>query len=177
MINDPLAMNDLVAIARVAKPRGIRGEVIADLLTDFPQRFQGLKKVTAVSRTGDRQALTIENYWFQANRIVLKFLGFDSMNDAEQLRGSDICVNECEVVELGPDEYYEWHLVGCSVDDVSGRSIGTVTSLMRIGESELLVVSNEEKETLIPFVKAICLDVDVGNKKIVVDPPEGLLEM
>lgn len=170
-------MNDLVAIARVAKPRGIRGEVVADLLTDFPQRFEGLRRVTAVSRSGERQALIIENYWFHAGRIVLKFVGFDSMNDAEQLRNSDICVNEDEVFELGPEEYYEWHLEGCSVVDLSGRAIGTVTSVMRTGGSELLAVANEEKEMLIPFVKAICVEVDADSKTIVIDPPEGLLEM
>jgi 16S rRNA processing protein RimM len=170
-------MDDLVAIARVAKPRGIKGEVIADLLTDFPARFEGLEEVTGISRSGERQELTIESHWFQGDRVVLKFLGIDSMNDAERLRNSDICVNESEAVELEPDEYFDWELEGCSIEDVSGASIGTVTALMRTGGPELLVVRDGNDEYLIPFVEAICVSVDVQNKKIVIDPPEGLLEM
>jgi 16S rRNA processing protein RimM len=170
-------MDDLVAIARVAKPRGIRGEVIADLLTDFPERFDGLESVSAVFQSGERHELTIEGYWIQADRIVLKFLGIDSMNDAEKLRNSDICVNESEVVELERDEYFDWELEGCLIEDAKGEPIGTVTALLRTGGPELLVVRNEEKEHLIPFVAAICISVDIDNKRIIIDPPEGLLEM
>ncbi|MBX3292119.1 MAG: 16S rRNA processing protein RimM [Acidobacteria bacterium] len=169
-------MDDLVAIARVAKPRGIKGEVIADLLTDFPERFEGLENVTAVLQTGERQELTIENHWFQAGRVVLKFLGYDSMNDADDLRKAEICVGESEAVELESDEFFEWELEGCLVEDVTGNAIGIVETLMRTGGPELLVVRDGIKEHLIPFVEAICVAVDIQNKRIIIDPPEGLLE-
>ncbi|QQS32388.1 MAG: 16S rRNA processing protein RimM [Acidobacteriota bacterium] len=169
-------MDDLVAIARVAKPRGIKGEVSADLLTDFPERFDGLKNVTAVFQSGERHGLTIEGHWFQGNRVVLKFSGVDSMDDAEDLRNAEICVGESEVVELEPDEFFEWELEGCFVEDVTGKAIGTVETLMRTGGPELLVVRDGIKEHLIPFVEAICVEVDIGEKRIIIDPPEGLLE-
>lgn len=170
-------MDDLVAIARVAKPRGIKGEVIADLLTDFPERFEDLENVTAVLQTSVRQELTIESCWFQAGRVVFKFSGIDSIDDAESFRNAEICVGESEVVELEPDEFFDWDLEGCLVQDATGSAIGNVEAVMRTGGPELLVVRNGEKEYLIPFVNAICIEVDIQNKRIVIDPPEGLLEM
>jgi 16S rRNA processing protein RimM len=166
---------ELVAVARVAKPRGIRGEVIADLLTDFPERFEGVGMVTAVMPDASRRELTIEGYWFQSGRVVLKFSGVDSMNDAETLRNAEICVPEDEAVELDDDEFYDWELAGCTVETIEGKALGTVRELMRTGGTELLVVDGA-KEYLIPFAEAICVEVDIENKLIKVDPPDGLLE-
>ena len=169
-------MDELVAIARVARPRGVKGEVAADLLTDFPERFEGLESVTAVMPTGERRELTIEDSWPHQHRMVLKFAGIDSMNDAETLRDAEICIAEDEAVELEADEFYDWQLVGCTVETVEGETIGKVRELMRTGGTENLVVTGENKEFLIPFAEAICREVDIETKKIVIDPPEGLLE-
>ena len=79
-------MSDLVAIARVAKPRGLKGELVADLLTDFPERFDGLENVTGVFANGEHRELKIEDAWFQNGRIVLKFEGIDSIETAAHLR-------------------------------------------------------------------------------------------
>ena len=169
-------MDDLVAIARIVKPRGLRGEVVADLLTDFQERFEGLEKVVAVSADGTRRDMLIENFWFQNNRIVLKFGQIDSVEAAEDLRGLEICIPESEVVELEDDEFFDWQLEGCRVETVGGEPIGTVRELMRTGGTELLVVESDQREYLIPFAEAICVTVDIAEKRIVVDPPEGLLE-
>ena len=167
---------DLVAIARVVKPRGLKGEVTCDLLTDFPERFDGLEHVTAVmpAKGGTRQ-LIIEEHWFQQDRLVLKFAGVHSMDDAEQLRDAEICVGEDEAVELEEGEFFDWQLEGCEAVTADGVSIGRVAELMRTGGTEILVVKGD-KEYLIPFAESICTQVDVEGKKIVVDPPEGLLE-
>ena len=79
-------MEELVAIARIVKTRGIKGEVVAELLTDFPERFEGLTKVIGGARaTAKRADLKIEDHWFQKDRIVLKFAGFDSIEDSGRL--------------------------------------------------------------------------------------------
>lgn len=101
---------DLVAIARLAKPRGLRGELVGDLLTDFPERFDNLKRVTIVRPNGDAAEIEIEKFWFQNGRIVLKFAGFDSIEAAETLRGGEICVGETETVELEANEFFDWEL-------------------------------------------------------------------
>jgi len=166
----------LVAVARIVKPRGLKGEVIAEILTDFPERFEGLQGVTAVKPDGERLDLKIEEHWFQQARIVLKFTGYDSVEAAEDLRNTEICVAENEAVKLDTDEFYDWQLVGCNVETNDGASVGIVTDVMRTGPNELLVVAGEGKEHLIPFAAAICTEVDIESKLIRVDPPDGLLD-
>ena len=169
-------VDELVAIAKIVRTRGLKGEVVADLLTDFPERFEVLDGVTAVRESGERFELKIEKFWFQSGRVILKFIGFDSIESGETLRNVEICVPESEAVELEEDEYFDWELAGCKVETVSGELIGNVRELMRTGGTELLVVEGEAKEFLIPFANAICIEVDIENKLIKVDPPAGLLE-
>ena len=167
---------DLVAIANIVRTRGLKGEVVADLLTDFPERFEMLDMVTAVRGSGNRFELEIEKFWFQNSRVILKFKGFDSVESAESLRNTEICVLESDAVKLKDGEFFDWQLAGCEVETIDGTEIGKVRELMRTGGTELLVVQGEEKDYLIPFVQAICVEVDIENKKIRVDPPDGILE-
>ena len=167
---------DLVAIARLSKPRGLRGEIVADVLTNFPERFDNLKSVLLVRPDGETAEIEIEKFWFQKNRIVLKFAGFDSIEEAETLRNCEICIAETEAVELEADEFFDWELEGCAVETVAGEQIGIVKELMRTGGTEILVVAGITKEYLIPFAKTICTEVDVENRLIKVDAPEGLLD-
>lgn len=169
-------MDELVAVAKITKTRGLKGEVVCDILTDFPERFDDLDDVIAVMPDGTRRELKIERYFFQNGRVVLGFAGFDSIELGETLRGAEICVSETDAVELEDDEFFEWQLAGCSVETIDGMPIGDVVELMRTGGTELLVVKGETKEYLIPFAEAICVEVDVENKLIRVDPPDGLLE-
>jgi 16S rRNA processing protein RimM len=103
-------MEDLVAIAKLARVRGIRGEIVADLLTDFPERFDDLEKVIAILPNGKREDLKIEKFWFQKNRIILKFENFDTIEAAEILINAEICVPESEAVALDEDEFFDWEL-------------------------------------------------------------------
>ncbi len=167
---------DLVAIANIVRTRGLKGEVVADILTDFPERFELLDTVTAVREGGERFELNIEKFWFQNGRVILKFDGFDTIESGETLRNVEICVPESESVKLDEGEYFDWQLAGCKVESVSGEQIGEVRELMRTGGTELLVVDGGAKEYLIPFAQAICVEVDIENKRIRLDPPEGLLE-
>ncbi len=167
---------ELVAIAKLAKPRGLRGEIVGDVLTDFPERFDNLKSVSIIYPNGDVSEIEIEKFWFQKGRIVLKFIGFDSIEAAETLRNCEVCVSETEAVELETDEYFDWELEDCAVETVAGERIGTVKEVMRTGGTEILVVAGEIKEYLIPFAETICVEVDIENKLIKIDAPEGLLD-
>ncbi|MBK8465564.1 MAG: 16S rRNA processing protein RimM [Chloracidobacterium sp.] len=172
----PINSSDLVAVANIVRTRGLKGEVVAEILTDFPERFELLDVVTAVRADGGRFELKIENHWFQNGRVILKFAGVDSVEGGETLRNVEICVPLSEAVELETDEYFDWELAGCKVETLDGEQIGKVRELMRTGGTELLVVEGETKEFLIPFANAICTEVDIENKLIKVDPPDGLLE-
>jgi 16S rRNA processing protein RimM len=167
---------DLIAIARIAKTRGLRGETVADVLTDFPGRFENLETVCAVKPNGERDELKIEDFRFQKGRIILKFAGVDSIEAAEVFRGAEICIPESEAVELEVDEYFDWELEDCAVETVEGEQIGRVKEVMRTGGTEILIVAGADKEYLIPFAKEICTEVDVENKLIRIDVPEGLLD-
>ena len=170
-------MDDLVAVARVVRPRGLKGEVMAEMLTDFPERFDGLEKVTAVLPDASRLELKIEDHWFQNERLVLKFADHDSIESAELLRNAEICITESEAVDLDEDEFFDWQLEGCRVETVDGETIGSVREVQRTGGTENLLVDGESKTYLIPFAESICVEVDVNKKLITIDPPEGLLEL
>jgi 16S rRNA processing protein RimM len=167
---------ELVVIAKLVKTRGLRGEIVADVLTDFPERFDNLKKVFAVKPNGETSELEIEKFWFQKNRIIFKFAGFDSIEASETLRSCEISIAEDEAVELETDEFYDWQLQNCAVETIEGVKLGAVKEILRTGGTEVLVVAGETKEYLIPFAEKICTEVDIENKLIKVDAPEGLLD-
>lgn len=168
-------MEELIAIARIAKPRGLKGELTADVLTDFRERFDDLETVVAVLPNRDRRELHLESFRFQNDRILLKFAGVDNIETADELRNAEICVSEAEAVELDEGEFFDWELTGCRVETLGGESLGEVSEVMRTGGTEVLVVTGE-REYLIPFAESICVEVDIPNKRIQIDPPDGLLE-
>lgn len=169
-------MEDLVAIAKIIKPRGLRGEVVADILTDFPERFDRLDDAIVLFPDGTRKDLKIDNAFFQKDRVVLTLSGVNSPEAAETFRNAEICVRETEAAQLDEGEFFDWQLEGCDVVTSNGDRLGTVREVMRTGGTEVLVVDGPEKEYLIPFAESICTEVDIDKKTIVVDPPEGLLE-
>ena len=174
-MNEP---NDLIVVAHIAKTRGLRGEVVADLLTDFPDRFENLKSLTGISAEGSQRSLQIEEQWFHGDRIVFKFAGFDRIEEAKELVGYALAVPEDERMELPPDSFYEWELIGCRVQTVDGKQIGEVKSVMHTGGVEILsVLDDQDRDRLIPMASEIVVEIDKEKKLIRIDPPEGLLEL
>lgn len=174
---EEFAGEELVAVARAVKTRGTRGEIVAELLTDFPERFHGLKRLIAVAPDGHRTVLKLEEHWLHQGRIVLKFEGFDSIETASALVGTEFTVPESERVELEEDEFYDWELQGCLVETVEGKPLGRVREIMRTGGVEMLVVEKDDgRDYLIPMAEDICVEINIERKLIRVDAPEGLLE-
>ncbi|MGH9871156.1 MAG: ribosome maturation factor RimM [Pyrinomonadaceae bacterium] len=170
--------DDLIIVARAVKTRGLKGELVADLLTDFPERFQQVSELTGVSPSGERRQFELESHWFQNDRMVLKLRGYDSIESAKELVGYEFGLPEAERVELAKDEFYDWELEGCLVESTLGQAVGKVREVMRTGGVELLVVENNERgEVFVPMVASIVMEIDVSQKKILIDPPEGLLDL
>jgi 16S rRNA processing protein RimM len=170
--------DSLVSVAKAVKARGLKGEVVADLLTDFPERFETLERIVALSPDGVRQVLKIEDYWFQNDRIVLKFVDHETVEAARELVGYEFCVPESDRVLLPDDEYYDFELESCAVHDVDGKKVGTVRSILKTGGTEIMVIETSDyKEVLVPLAESIVVQIDIAGKKIVIDPPEGLLEL
>lgn len=169
--------SELVVIARAVKPRGLKGEIVAELLTDFPERFEDVEELVLVSPSGERTDGRLEDYWFQNDRVILKLAGYDDVDTAKELVGFEFAVPESERVPLPEDQYYDWELEGCTVE-VGNENIGKVKSVLKTGGAEILVVVDEEnREQLIPLVDSIVVEIDPAGKRIVVDPPEGLLDL
>jgi 16S rRNA processing protein RimM len=169
--------SELVIIARAVKPRGLKGEIVAELLTDFPERFEDVDELVLVSPNGERQTGQLEDYWFQNDRVILKLAGYDDVDTAKELVGFEFAVPESERVRLPENHYYDWELEGCTVK-VGDETIGKVQSVIRTGGTEILQIADENgKEQLVPLVDSIVVEIDTAGKLIVVDPPEGLLDL
>jgi 16S rRNA processing protein RimM len=173
------ADESLVVIARAVKARGLKGEIVAEILTDFPERFEKVNTLTAVSPAGERRRIDLESYWFQKHRVILKLIDIDTIESAQALIGYDFGVPETERVPLNEGQYYDWELEGCTVSTTAQLPLGRVTSVMRTGGVELLVVTDEktDRDYLVPIAEAIIRHIDPIAKTIVIDPPEGLLDL
>jgi 16S rRNA processing protein RimM len=168
---------ELIVVARAVRTRGLKGEIVAELLTDFPERFERISAIFAVS-SGAKKSLELENHWFQNDRIVLKFAGYDDIESAKSLIGFDFALPAAERMTLSENEYYDWELEGCAVVIKGGPTLGTVSGLLRTGGVELLAVADETgHEWLIPMAQPIVIKIDISRKEVLIDPPEGLLDL
>lgn len=168
--------SELVTIARIIRPQGIKGEVIATIETDFPERFEDLSSVFLVFPDNQIKEIELIDFWFHKDRIVFAFESIDSRNKAELLRNVTVKIPVSEMVDLPEDHYYEFDLIGCQVITNNGQVLGQVERLLQTGAAPLLVI-NGEKEYLIPLAEDICTEINTEEKKIIVNPPEGLLDL
>lgn len=169
--------DDLVVIARAVRTHGLKGEIVAELLTDFPERFEGVDELILVSPAGERKLGQLEDHWFQKDRVVLKLAGYDDVDRAKELIGYDFAVPQADRVELEEDEFYDWELEGCTVK-VDDKSIGEVRSVMRTGGPAVLVVADDSgRERLVPLAAEIVVSIDKTARVILIDPPAGLLDL
>ena len=174
---------EFLAVARIARPQGRRGEVVADILTDFPERLEKLTQAFLENREGGPRPIVIENAWPHKGRVVFKFSGVDSIDAANSLRDLHVFVRSEDRVVLPEHQYYVWELEGCQVvRDIDGepQQVGVVTSIERTGGADLLNVARADGksgELLIPLTQDICTRIDTAAKTIFIDPPEELLEL
>jgi 16S rRNA processing protein RimM len=169
--------HSFIVIARIARTRGNRGEVLADLYTDFPDRFDALEEVRVEFSDGRTQPVVIESNWEHKGRIVLKFAGIDSISAAQDYVGCWVAIPAEQAVKLPEDTYFDHDLVGCSVADLQGNKLGIVSEILRIAGNNQLVVKDSDREYMIPVVKSICVEIDIMKKRITVDLPEGLMDL
>ncbi len=167
----------LVTIAAIIKPQGNRGEVAANLLTDFPERFGHLQKVLLKKEGAPDQNLELTSHWFHKGRVILKFSEVGDISAAEKLRDYDLVVPHEQVTSLPEGSYYHFDLVGCVVKDEAGLVYGIVEEILANGAQRLLKVRRENGELLIPFVSAFFVRIDVEQKEMICQLPEGLTSL
>jgi len=172
-----IARPSFIAIARIVRPRGNRGEVLAELYTDFAGRFEQLEEIWLEYPDQRRERKLLENSWQHQGRIVLKLSGTDSISEAEELVGAWVEVEFDRAVSLPEGTYFDHDLIGCTLYNSSGEELGTVSDILHIPGNDQLVVQGKGQEVLIPVRSNICRDISVERKRITVDPPEGLIDL
>jgi len=157
--------SDMVAVGRVVKPQGRKGEVLVEPLSDIPDRFTHLRHAFVPGPGGMAQEVVVTSCWPHKGRFVLKLDGVDSITAAEQYRGLELRIPEAEVPALPEGSYYHYQLIGLRVQGEDGVALGSVREVMTAGAAPVLVVRGAGTEVLIPlaetFVKRVDLDAGV----------------
>jgi len=170
---------EFITLARVVKTQGRRGEVAAEMHSDVPERFAAGLKLLALGKSQDaRRELEVEDLWPHKGLLVLKFRGVDSISDAELLVGSELQLPSAERADLEPGWNYISDLIGCVVLD-RAREIGHIEDVQfGAGEAPLLMVANGAgKKFEVPFAEAYLESVDIGQRQVRMNLPDGLLEI
>ncbi|MGH9680591.1 MAG: ribosome maturation factor RimM [Candidatus Acidiferrales bacterium] len=170
-----------VSLARILRPRGLRGEVAAQILTDFPERLTLLAEVWLAGERGTPRRVGVKKCWLSTSRggqAIFHFEGIDSVEAAERLRGLEVQVPLEQRAKLDAGNYYIGDLVGCEVWETGAPSaMGRVRDVEFPGGVALLAVATGDGEVLVPLAAEFCTRIDVKAKRIDVTLPEGLRDL
>jgi 16S rRNA processing protein RimM len=177
MSDVPAAWDDMVLVGRIARTHGLRGHVVVNAETDFPEtRFARGAACWTLLETGPVK-LVMQTVRMQNGRPIVVFDGYEALDAVERLLGRELRIPEQALVPLPEGVYYHHQLVGCAVETVSGAPIGQVARVDQGAGGSLLVVEGESGEVLVPLVTNICAAIDMERRRIIIEPPEGLLDL
>lgn len=169
-------MEQTLRVGVISSTHGVRGEVKVFPTTDDPQRFKKLKKV--ILDTGKETLdLEIESVKFFKNMVILKFKGYDNINDIEKYKGKDLLVPRDQAVKLEPNENFIVDIIGLKVVTDEGGELGTLTDVLQTGANDVYEVDNGEKKILLPAIPSCILNVDLEKQLILVHVLDGLLDL
>jgi len=166
---------DLIAIGRISKPIGTRGEVKVLPLTHDKQRFVNLPIVWLGNDTANVELKKILKVRIDAKQVVFSFIGIKTVEEAEKIRDLYLFIPKKDVVKLQDGSYFVDDIIGCEVVTEQQVNVGVITDLLSLRMNDLWVVKKGTKEVLIPAVKAIIRQVDIKNKRITINAIDGLL--
>ena len=169
--------DDMVLVGRIARAHGNRGQVIVDPATDFPDERFKPGSVLLLRRDGAIERVEVESVRFHRGRPIIGLAGVGTMNAAEALAGMELRVSVDALQSLPAGSYYHHDLIGCSVETLGGEPVGRVKAVEGDGAGSRLVVERADGDVLIPMVEGICAAVDIAARRIVVSPPDGLLDV
>jgi 16S rRNA processing protein RimM len=167
--------DEMAVVGRIARAHGIRGEVIVNPETDFPDRRFRAGATLYTRREGAVRSMRVTTARMQRGRPVIGLDGVSTMNDAVALAGCELRVPAADLAPLPPGSYH--HDPVDTVETFAATASGLVSSVEGAPGGSRLVVDAASGEVLIPLVAGICTSIDVGARVIVVSPPEGLLEL
>lgn len=166
----------MINIGRILRSQGRDGELKLQLYHTDTLEFPELRRVF-IGKEGALREFQIQSLIPRGRACHLKLEGVDSLPQADRLAGLEVFVPEEALKSLTGDQYYHYQLIGCSVRTADGEPVGTVADMLSVEAGEILVVDRFGREILVPFHADICRTVDVAKKEIVIDPPDGLLDL
>ena len=167
-----------MAIGEIARVHGLRGEVRVTPLTDHPERFESVRECVLWDATRDeRETRRITTARRHGDTLLVTFAGCESPEDARSLVGRLIALPRAQALPPPAGSFYPWQLEGARVTTEDGRLVGHVKGIEHAGAQDLWVVAGAGREHLIPAVADIVLDVDVAAGRVVIRPPDGLLDL
>jgi 16S rRNA processing protein RimM len=167
----------MAVVGSVARPHGIRGQLIVNVDTDFPEKRFHPGAELFVMRGQEIERLTMTAVRFHQGRPIVAFDGIDSVELAQPLAGLELRVPRERLLRLPVGSFYRHDLVGCRVETSTGLPVGVVTDVEGTIDVGRLVVTAGREEILIPLASAICTAIDTERKRVVIEPPDGLLEL
>lgn len=165
-------------VGKIVNTHGIKGEVKVIRITDFEERFMPGQKLFWFEKDGSGQReLTVSSHRKQKNFDMVFFEEIDSLTEAEKLKEGMLKVSEKDLTELEEGEYYYHEIIGCIVYTLEGEELGKIKEILSPGANDVWVIQRAgRKDLLIPYIEEIVRRIDIENKKIKIDPMEGLLE-
>lgn len=168
---------DLVVVARIARPHGLRGQVVLNVDTDFPDVRFAVGSVLYAGTGDAMRALTVGSVRFHKGRPIVGFEGVARIEDAEALGRGELRARRDTLPPLPDNVFFHEQLVGCDVETTAGTAVGQVARVEGGAAASLLVVLGRRREILVPLAEDICVRIDVERRRIVIEPPDGLLEL
>ncbi|MGH8963587.1 MAG: ribosome maturation factor RimM [Jatrophihabitantaceae bacterium] len=164
-------------MGRIGPPRGVRGQVFVQPMTDTPQERFAAGTVLRTDPAGSGP-LTVAEMSMSGGKLVVLFDGVGSRSEAQALRGTSLVIAPGERAPIeDPDEFYDTDLVGLTARSVRGADLGPVREVLHAGGADYLVLEVDGVERLVPFVSAVVPTVDLAGRFVEIDPPDGLFDL
>jgi len=170
-------LNDnYLEIGIITRFQGNKGEVRIKATTDIPERFLDLDFVY-LKRGKELKELEIEYIRFHKQFVIIKFFAVNSIDEAEKLKNYQILIDKSEKYLLPEDNFYVSDLIDCEVYLESGRYLGTLIDVVDTSGTDIFLVQGQNKKYMLPASREMILEIDLENKKIIVDPIPGILDL
>lgn len=167
-------MSDYIQVGKIINTHGIKGYVKIVPLTDDKTRFDDLETVHIEN---EDEQFNIEKVWYKQNHVMVKFKGYDNINDVNKFKDRLVLINKEDAIDLPENTFFIYDIIGLNVYNMEGEEIGRVKNVLQPGSNDVYVVKGKgKKDILIPAIKDVVKEVNLEEGKIIIDPIEGMIE-